>query len=203
MGAVVLVVAVGFLMFVYNSTQVGTVAGYEIVAKFDRVDGLGVGSDVRVGGIKVGTVTDQFIEPETFLAVVRMSVDPALHMPSDSSAAIVSNGLLGEKYLALTPGAEEDVLGRWRRDSLHPVVRQHREPDQPSSCSGSRARPAGTTGPRRREAHGAGEIRADVERRTLYPEFRVRRSGSVSNSSTISPRGRANGFWISVAATAR
>jgi phospholipid/cholesterol/gamma-HCH transport system substrate-binding protein len=110
-GAIVLVVAVGFLMFVYSSTQVGTVAGYEIVAKFDRVDGLGVGSDVRVGGIKVGTVTDQFIEPETFLAVVRMSVDPALHMPSDSSAAIVSNGLLGEKYLALTPGAEDDVLG--------------------------------------------------------------------------------------------
>ena len=110
-GAVVLVVAVGFLMFVYSSTQVGTVAGYEIVAKFDRVDGLGVGSDVRVGGIKVGTVLEQFIEPETFLAVVRMSVDPALHMPTDSSAAIVSNGLLGDKYLALTPGAEEEVLG--------------------------------------------------------------------------------------------
>ena len=109
-GAVVLVVAVGFLIFVYNSTQVSTGTGYEIVAKFDRVDGLGIGSDVRVGGIKVGTVTDQFIEPDTFLAVVRMSVDSALRLPSDSSAAIVSDGLLGDKYLALTAGAEEDVL---------------------------------------------------------------------------------------------
>lgn len=109
-GAVVIIVAVGFLIFVYSSTQVGTVQGYEIIAKFDRVDGLGVGSDVRVGGIKVGTITDQHIEADSFLAVVHMNIDPDIRMPTDSSASIVSNGLLGSKYLALTPGADEEVL---------------------------------------------------------------------------------------------
>ena len=109
-GAVVLLVAVGFLGFVWSSTEVGTVQGYELVAKFDRVDGLGIGSDVRLAGIKVGTVVDQELEHETYLAVVRMSVDPAVQIPTDSSAKIASNGLLGDKYLSLAPGAEEKLL---------------------------------------------------------------------------------------------
>ena len=74
-GAVVLVVAAVFLVFAFSSANVGTVQGYEITAAFDRIDGLGLGADVRMSGIKIGTVIDQRLDPETFLAVVHMSID--------------------------------------------------------------------------------------------------------------------------------
>lgn len=110
LGAVVLVVAAGFLVFAYSSTEVGSVAGYEVSAKFDRVDGLAVGSDVRLGGIKIGTIVGQTLEPDTYLAIVRMSIDPAIRLPTDSSAEIVSDGLLGGRYLSLVPGGAEEML---------------------------------------------------------------------------------------------
>ena len=110
LGAVVLVVAAGFLVFAYSSTEVGSVEGYEVSAKFDRVDGLVVGSDVRLGGIKIGTIVDQTLEPDTYLAVVRMSIDPDIRLPADSSAEIVSDGLLGGRYLSLVPGGAEEML---------------------------------------------------------------------------------------------
>ena len=110
LGAVVLVVAAGFLVFAYSSTEVGSVAGYEVSAKFDRVDGLAVGSDVRLGGIKIGTIVDQTLEPDTYLAIVRMTIDPDIRLPADSSAEIVSDGLLGGRYLSLVPGGAEEML---------------------------------------------------------------------------------------------
>ena len=110
LGAVVLVVAAGFLVFAYSSTEVGSVEGYEVSAKFDRVDGLVVGSDVRLGGIKIGTIVDQMLEPDTYLAIVRMSIDPDIRLPADSSAEIVSDGLLGGRYLSLVPGGAEEML---------------------------------------------------------------------------------------------
>ncbi len=109
-GAFVLVVAVAFVIFAVSRTDVGAVQGYEVVANFDRIDGLSVGADVRVSGIKVGTVIEQTLDTETYFAVVRMSVDPAVRLPVDSSAAVISDGLLGGKFMALTPGAEEDMI---------------------------------------------------------------------------------------------
>jgi phospholipid/cholesterol/gamma-HCH transport system substrate-binding protein len=109
-GAFVLVVAVAFVIFAVSRTDVGAVQGYEVVANFDRIDGLSVGADVRVSGIKVGTVIEQTLNTETYFAVVRMSVDPAVRLPVDSSAAVISDGLLGGKFMALTPGAEEDMI---------------------------------------------------------------------------------------------
>jgi len=70
MGAVVLVVAGLFLIFAYSTTNVRPVRGYTVTAKFERVDGLNTGSDVRLSGIKVGTVVDQKLEPNTFLAEI-------------------------------------------------------------------------------------------------------------------------------------
>ena len=110
MGAVVLVVAGLFLFFSYRSSGIGEVAGYTVLAKFERVDGLSVGSDVRLSGIKVGTITDQTLDPKTFLAVVRMGIDKSFKLPADSSAEIVSSGLLGEKYLALVPGGAAEMI---------------------------------------------------------------------------------------------
>jgi len=110
LGAVVLVVAAGFLVFAYSSTDVAAIAGYQVQAKFDRVDGLVIGSDVRLGGIKVGTVVGQELETDTYLAVVRMTIDPKIKLPADSSAEIVSDGLLGSKYLSLVPGGDEGFI---------------------------------------------------------------------------------------------
>ncbi len=109
-GAVVLVVAAVFLVFAFSSANVGTVQGYEITAEFDRIDGLGLGADVRMSGIKIGTVIDQRLDPETFLAVVHMSIDSEVELPVDTSAQIISDGLLGSKFMALIPGGDFEVI---------------------------------------------------------------------------------------------
>lgn len=110
MGGVVLAVAAFFLVFAYTSSDIARVGGYELYAKFDRVDGLQEGSDVRLSGIKVGTVVNETLEPETYLAVLTLSIDPRVTLPADTVAKIMSDGLLGGKYLALDPGGDERML---------------------------------------------------------------------------------------------
>lgn len=110
LGAVVLVVAGLFLVFAYTSTNVRPVRGYDVIAKFERVDGLAAGSDVRLSGIKVGTVVEQRLEPNTYLAIVRMSIDSQVKLPTDTVAQITSEGLLGSNFISLVPGAEEKVI---------------------------------------------------------------------------------------------
>ncbi len=110
LGAAVLAVAIGFIVFAYTRSGVATVSGYEVSAAFNRVDGITNGSDVRIGGIKVGTVVDRELEPETFRAVLRMSIDESVELPTDSTAAVVSDGLLGGKFIDLQPGAEEALI---------------------------------------------------------------------------------------------
>ena len=110
MGAVVLVVAVVFLMFAYNSAHVNVGKGYKVVAKFDNASGIALGSDVRVGGIKVGVVADLGLDANTYQALVTMQIRESTKLPKDSSASIVGDGLLGGKYLQLTPGSDEAML---------------------------------------------------------------------------------------------
>jgi phospholipid/cholesterol/gamma-HCH transport system substrate-binding protein len=110
LGGVVLVVAVGFFGWAYSRSTVGDPGGYTLVAKFDRIDGLPMGADVRVSGIKVGKVLDQSLDPQTYRAQVRFSVASNVELPSDSSAAVVSSGLLGGKYVALVPGGDDLLL---------------------------------------------------------------------------------------------
>jgi phospholipid/cholesterol/gamma-HCH transport system substrate-binding protein len=110
LGGVVLIVAIGFFSWAYGRSNVGDPGGYTLLARFDRVDGLVNGADVRVSGIKVGKVLDQTLDPQTYRAEVRFSVMSSVQLPTDSSAAVVSSGLLGGKYLALVPGADEAML---------------------------------------------------------------------------------------------
>ncbi len=110
MGAVVLVVAALFIVFAYSKAEVGTADGYTIKAKFDRIDGIRPGTDVRMSGIKVGTVTSSELDPKTYLAVVRMSIRTDVRVPEDTSIAVSADGLLGDKFLALSPGGSEDML---------------------------------------------------------------------------------------------
>jgi phospholipid/cholesterol/gamma-HCH transport system substrate-binding protein len=110
MGAVVLVVAAVFLYFAYTTSQVSAISGYEVTANFDRVEGIRDGSDVRVSGIKVGTVISQTLDPKDYVAVVKMSIEPSIKLPVDSVATIASSGLLGDKYLSIVPGADDKYI---------------------------------------------------------------------------------------------
>ncbi len=84
--------------------------GYEVTATFDRVDGVNAGADVRMSGIKIGTVTQLELDPQTFLARATLNIDSAVELPSDSSAEITTEGLLGGKYMAIVPGGAEDTI---------------------------------------------------------------------------------------------
>lgn len=109
-GAVVLVIAGGFLSFAYKNVGMSSSGGYPLTARFESIDGIQVGSDVRVGGIKVGAVTAQALEPETYMAKLSLSLNSEVKIPADTVAQIVSDGLLGGKYIALVPGSEEEML---------------------------------------------------------------------------------------------
>ena len=109
-GAVVLLVAGVFLAFAYTHTDAGAVSGYPLVAKFDRVDGLTVGADVKMSGIKIGTVTSQTLDPKTYQAVVHMNIAAQYKLPDDSTARVATESLLGGNYLELQPGGSPDML---------------------------------------------------------------------------------------------
>jgi phospholipid/cholesterol/gamma-HCH transport system substrate-binding protein len=110
MGAVVLLVAALFLVFAYKTSQLRQVPGYQIGAEFERIDGIHQGSDVRVSGIKIGSVVSENLDPKRYLAVISMSIDPAVQLPDDTVAEIVSSGLLGEKYMSLLPGGSDKMI---------------------------------------------------------------------------------------------
>jgi phospholipid/cholesterol/gamma-HCH transport system substrate-binding protein len=110
-GAVVIAIAIGFLIFAYNTSGMGQKnSGYVISAEFDNVEGVNVGSDIRMAGIKIGTVTAQSLNPDNFQALVSMSIDPAVQLTDDTSAKVTSEGLLGSKFISLEPGGSETKL---------------------------------------------------------------------------------------------
>jgi phospholipid/cholesterol/gamma-HCH transport system substrate-binding protein len=111
LGAVVLLVAGGFMITALGSGAVEVKAeGYPVTAKFDNINGINAGSDVRIGGIKVGVVSDLALDEQTYQAVATLLVRPETKVPADSSASIVSSGLLGDKFVQIVPGAEETML---------------------------------------------------------------------------------------------
>ena len=109
-GAIVLVVAIGFLGYAVANTGRSRVGGYTLHARFDHIDGLTVGSDVRLAGVKVGSVTGARVDPQTYQADVSFSVQNAVKLPRDSSAEITADGLLGGEYLSLSPGGDEQMI---------------------------------------------------------------------------------------------
>jgi len=110
MGAVVLVVAAMFVFFAWDMAQVETTKGYDVKAVFFRVGGLTRGSDVRISGIKVGTVGDISLDTETYDAVVTMTIQPDVKLPEDTSAIIADEGLLGGKYVRLEAGQAKAMI---------------------------------------------------------------------------------------------
>ncbi len=110
MGAVVLIVAGLFIYFAAVTAEIRTVSGYTVSARFFSIGGLTGGSDVRISGIKVGTVTGRSLDPETYDAVVTMTLRHGVELPDDSVASIASEGLLGDKYVRLEPGSSRTPI---------------------------------------------------------------------------------------------
>ncbi|MGF1630066.1 MAG: outer membrane lipid asymmetry maintenance protein MlaD [Kiloniellaceae bacterium] len=112
MGGVVILVAVAFVVFAFRSAGLSNAGreGYTVTVEFSDASGLNAGTDVRVAGVKVGTVVAQRLNPDTYFAEVTLGISESVRLPSDSSARIIPDGLLGGNYVALEPGGDEDYI---------------------------------------------------------------------------------------------
>lgn len=110
MGIVVIFVAAFFLYFAYQVSDLQVVKGYDINARFLKVGGLNVGSDVRINGIKVGTVIAQNLDTEDYVADVKLSISSNIQLPKDSVVSVVSDGLVGNKFIKIEPGKSKEFL---------------------------------------------------------------------------------------------
>ena len=109
-GAVVLLVAAGFLFYAVANTGRGAVGGYTLHAAFDNIGGISSGADVRIAGLKVGSVTGLSIDPKSYQAVATFTVQSDIKLSDDSSATVATGGLLGGNFISLAPGGDEKVL---------------------------------------------------------------------------------------------
>jgi phospholipid/cholesterol/gamma-HCH transport system substrate-binding protein len=112
-GLFVLLGMLGLVFLALKAANLGSVSGgdtYMVQARFDNIGGLKVRAPVRSAGVTVGRVTAIELDPKTYLGVVRMDVQRAYQFPKDSSAKILTSGLLGDQYVGLEPGADEKVL---------------------------------------------------------------------------------------------
>ncbi len=105
--ALLALLVLGVLSFATTTTE--KTAGFDITADFDRVDGLTVGDEVLMSGIKIGEVT-RMILTESFRARLTLNIDDGVELPSDSDARILTDGLFGSKFIEVNPGAEEEIL---------------------------------------------------------------------------------------------
>lgn len=108
-GALVLAGAIAFAVHVGQRMD-GPSGGYLLTASFAKADGLNVGGDVRVSGVKVGSVSAIALDPKTYQAEVRMVLRGDLQLPEDSSAKIGADGLLGGAYVSIEPGGDTRLL---------------------------------------------------------------------------------------------
>jgi phospholipid/cholesterol/gamma-HCH transport system substrate-binding protein len=110
LGALVVAAALALLGVFTFFGHSGAGAGYEINARMTKVDGLGIGTEVRLAGIKVGSVTGLDLDPANYLVTVHMRIENAIKIPTDSSLLINSAGLLGTPYLSITPGGDDKMI---------------------------------------------------------------------------------------------
>ncbi|HEX2891377.1 outer membrane lipid asymmetry maintenance protein MlaD [Vineibacter terrae] len=108
-GAIVLCVAIAFGVYAFTATEATAPKGYEISARFPRVDGLKRGADVTMAGIKIGTVTGMELDKD-YYAIVRMSIRNDIKLTTDTFAKVISESLLGGTGVTLEPGGNEQYL---------------------------------------------------------------------------------------------
>lgn len=109
-GALVLVVAGVFVFYAFAKSDRTGSDGYEIIARFGRIDGLKRGADVTLSGVKVGTVTAVDLDRKTYQAIVHMALTSSVQVPVDTNAKIVSESLLGGMVVVLDPGGDQTMI---------------------------------------------------------------------------------------------
>lgn len=114
--AVGLFIVIGFASFAFLAIKLGHVDffrsdRYRVTARFDSVSGLRLGAPVELAGVRVGAVDRIGVDPAKFEAVVDMLIEPQVKIPKDSIASIRTAGIIGDKFIKLSPGAETDNLG--------------------------------------------------------------------------------------------
>ena len=110
MGAIVLIVAISFVIFGINTAKINSKSEIKISALFENVSGLKIGDNVKVSGINIGKIIDLNLNKETYEAEVLMSLEKNINLPEDTSARITSSNLLGGSYIEIIPGVSEKVL---------------------------------------------------------------------------------------------
>jgi phospholipid/cholesterol/gamma-HCH transport system substrate-binding protein len=104
-GAGVLLIAAGFLFYAGQVTGfTSSSSGYPVTASFRSLEGVSVGTDVRLAGVKIGSVTSVTLNPETFRADTVLTVQEGIVLPDDTAVVIASEGLLGGNFVELMPG---------------------------------------------------------------------------------------------------
>lgn len=110
-GTVVLFIAGFFFFSSFSKThQIKNSQNYSLFAKFSTADGISTGADVKIAGVKVGSVTKQELDPKTYQAILYFELDKNVLIPADSSIKVASEGLLGSKYLAIAVGSDSEFL---------------------------------------------------------------------------------------------
>ena len=110
-GAVVVLVAGGFLLYAAQATGYGGPSeGLRLTASFRSIEGVSLGTDVRLAGVKIGTVTDLALDPQSYRATTELTVDAAVPVPDDSTAVVASEGLLGGSFIEIVPGGSLSAL---------------------------------------------------------------------------------------------
>ena len=109
-GFAVIIAAAVFLVFALRGAGEVSSGGYPLRAQFASIGGLTVGADVKIGGVVVGHVADERLDPVTYAAVVNLAMNADIKVPDDSSAAVTSDGLLGNAYIAIAPGGSNTMM---------------------------------------------------------------------------------------------
>ena len=112
-GALVLFVAISFGFYAFNNGDAsGSGQGYEVIAEFDNASVLVSGTDVKIAGVKVGTVLRQALDRDTYFAVVTLQINDDVKLPKGTSARILSESLLGGSFVSLEPGGEDGYIDK-------------------------------------------------------------------------------------------
>ena len=106
-GVVLVALALGLFLHLRPG---GAGSGYELDVRLPKTDGLSKGSEVRISGVKVGSVTDLELDPRNYLATVHMNIADDIKVPADSALEVTSGGLLGNLYVAILPGKSKNML---------------------------------------------------------------------------------------------
>ncbi|AFC70777.1 outer membrane lipid asymmetry maintenance protein MlaD [Rickettsia australis] len=110
-GFIVLIIALLFLIFAYNTgSSITSSKGYQVTVNFQSAEGIAVGSDVMISGIKIGSVKKITLDPNSFYASVYLNINDDVKIPKDSKAQVVTSGLFGGKYISIVPGNDDENL---------------------------------------------------------------------------------------------